>query len=263
MYTGISKINDSVYIDIAEVDVHAWLSYYTWKLNYEGQTAANKVLPDKNAIDPEIWEYINSKSNYFSGFESSLTNQPLGNFEIKCDNLAKRNKNLYYSSLANCPFLITPITGVSYEQVVDFCEWRTKIIGAGVIIFRLPSNAEWTNIVKAGLSDEERKSGDRDSIISTDNRCRLFNYKVTNPCKEMVETGYSQSKLQVIASNEPDKNKIYDTFGNVSEMVSEKGMSKGGNYLVYANQCHPDSVQYYSKPEKWLGFRCIAIKKNK
>ena len=43
-------------------------------------------------------------------------------------------------------------------------------------------------------------------------------------------------------------------------MTAEKGDARGGNYLLYAKQCHVDSIQHYNKPENWLGFRCIAVK---
>jgi hypothetical protein len=46
-------------------------------------------------------------------------------------------------------------------------------------------------------------------------------------------------------------------------MTSIKGVSKGGNFGLYANQCNIDSIQNYTKPEKWLGFRCIIIYKKK
>jgi uncharacterized protein (TIGR02145 family) len=61
----------------------------------------------------------------------------------------------------------------------------------------------------------------------------------------------------------PEKSGAFDVFGNVSEMINEKGLSKGGNYQLYPNQCHIDSVQHFNRPEKWLGFRCIAVKINK
>jgi len=43
-------------------------------------------------------------------------------------------------------------------------------------------------------------------------------------------------------------------------MIAEKGEARGGNYTLYAKQCHVDSIQHFKKPENWLGFRCIIVK---
>jgi formylglycine-generating enzyme required for sulfatase activity len=51
---------------------------------------------------------------------------------------------------------------------------------------------------------------------------------------------------------------IYNLIGNISEMTTEKGKSKGGNYTSVTDSCAVEMVQYYEKPEPWLGFRCIC-----
>lgn len=87
--------------------------------------------------------------------------------------------------------------------------------------------------------------------------CPTFNYNVKAECDRDTILG----KLNCVGQFSPSELGIFDIFGNISEMTLKKGVAKGGNFKLYANQCHPDSNQYYYKPAIWLGFRCIVIKK--
>lgn len=255
------KENDSLLIDQTEVTIHAWLSYYTWKQKNEGQISANKVLPDSNAIEPLIWSYIKNKSNTFCNQISMQTGQPLGYFRLECNESVKQNKNLTSANSSTCPILSFPITGVSHQQAVEFCKWRTMIFGQGKVEYRLPSEKEWIEIAKNNFKETERKIGFRDSLIYKDKLCRMYNYRTPTPCSHMLEEGLTEAMLDVIGRFAPDDKGLYDLFGNVSEMLAENGKAKGGSYLEFASQCHPDLTQHYSKPEKWLGFRCILHRK--
>jgi len=44
----------------------------------------------------------------------------------------------------------------------------------------------------------------------------------------------------------------------MSEMVSTKGIAKGGNFLLPLDSCKINMEQHYTKPEAWLGFRCVC-----
>ena len=47
--------------------------------------------------------------------------------------------------------------------------------------------------------------------------------------------------------------------GNVAEMVKEKGISKGGGWRSTLEQCRVGKDTEYTKPNAWLGFRCVCI----
>jgi Sulfatase-modifying factor enzyme 1 len=51
---------------------------------------------------------------------------------------------------------------------------------------------------------------------------------------------------------------LYNTIGNVAEMVSEHGIAKGGSYEQPLELCQIKKRQTYSKPEKWIGFRPVC-----
>ncbi|HET6224738.1 MAG TPA: hypothetical protein VFF27_00570 [Bacteroidia bacterium] len=51
--------------------------------------------------------------------------------------------------------------------------------------------------------------------------------------------------------------------GNVAEMTSVKGIAKGGSYSQYAKDSYSGAINNYTKPEFWLGFRCVVVKRPK
>jgi len=247
------RISDDVYYDETEIDVASWLSFYTWTIVHEGFGEVQKILPDSNAVESELWSYIRSKSTDFLSFEARYTQLPVGYFGKDCiidAELVKRLPNFKN----RCTILDLPITGISYEQAEAFCKWRTKTLGDNKIVFRLPTPEEWKYFAVNGLSETEKENGFRDSL--NNKKCAVFNYNI--PCNNGNDE--NQGNLKGVAMYSPKTNGAYDVFGNVSEMTSLKGVAKGGNFTLHANQSHVDSIQSYTKPEIWLGFRCIAIK---
>jgi len=250
---GTIEFTKDVYVDATEVDVGSWLSYYSWVLNHEGYEEAQKILPDSSAVEADLWTFIKKRSNDIINIPGRYSLQPIGYFGKVCKESAKYGKRLS-SERRYCALLNFPITGVSYTQVIGFCEWRTKIEGNNKFIFRLPTLEEWKDYAKICLSDLEKKNGFRDSL--SNKKCPKYNFNITCSCGN---DDY-QGKLNGIGLYSPDEKGAYDLFGNVSEMTSLNGIAKGGNFNLHANQCHLDSIQYYTKPQSWLGFRCIAIK---
>jgi hypothetical protein len=51
---------------------------------------------------------------------------------------------------------------------------------------------------------------------------------------------------------------LYDFLGNLVEMSSTKGVAYGGSFL---DTYHTGETfrTIYSKPERWLGFRCMVF----
>jgi formylglycine-generating enzyme required for sulfatase activity len=253
-YASTVKMGKNFYVDQSEIPVHAWLTYYNWILKHEGTEAALKVLPDSNAVEPEVWELIACKPTHsFPKYISPTTNLPFEGFCIFCpDLIEKYHVRSRYRIEKECSILYYPITGLTYEQTEEFCKWRSRIPGEGKITYRLPTFQEWTYFAK---------STEYPDSIGTykNNRFRRFNYKIVIPlCGDQEE-----AKQNGTSGYDSGKTGLDDIFGNVSEMTATRGLAKGGNYSLYASQCHPDSVQYYNGPSKFVGFRCIAFKTEK
>lgn len=87
--------------------------------------------------------------------------------------------------------------------------------------------------------------------------------KNDSPCARDVEYkkgGHPSGMMKSIAYW-PNSLGIRNFQGNVSEMTVEKGIAYGGNYTLPFSECKPESIQRYTHPEPWLGFRCIVVKK--
>jgi len=250
--SGFIEVSDKLYFEMTEVDVASWLSFYSWVLENKGYHAAQKILPDSIAIEPEVWDFLNVKSEIYDD-RITTTGKPIGFFKKDCSIPEKYKKRLYKVQ-GSCDFVSFPITGITYEQAVAFCEWRTKVQGNNKIVYRLPTNKEWIEFSTFKFSESEKNAGQRDSLYK--NKCPMFNYFSLKSCEDYP----FQGSLNGIAMFPREKSGAFDIFGNISEMTSIKGIAKGGNFTLFASQCHPDSIQSYSRPELWLGFRCVAEK---
>ena len=250
---SLEKVNDSTYIDATEMNVGSWLSYYNWILIHEGYINARKVLPDSTQVETKVWNYIKEKSGDYISTDGRYTGQPIGYFKkmTKARDVLDKGDGSNGFDIYNLP-----VVGISYEQAINFCKWRTKINGKGKYVFRLPTEKEWVSYCEAHIVSYDKTINMTDSVTNN-GKCVTFNY-YHKDCgnEEMISHVFPMSSFVC------DKNYVFDMFGNVSEMVAEKGKAKGGNYTLYASQCDNDSVQHYTKPEKWLGFRCVAIKIN-
>ncbi|WP_375561983.1 formylglycine-generating enzyme family protein [Bernardetia sp. OM2101] len=91
---------------------------------------------------------------------------------------------------------------------------------------------------------------------------RMFTYKPTyqNPYFDTNIFLYEGQLITTwIYSNQPVYHfGLYNMFGNVAEMTSEKGIAKGGSFAHTLEECAADKVQTYDSPQAWLGFRCVA-----
>lgn len=158
-----------------------------------------------------------------------------------------------------------PVVGVSYEQAVNYCKWRTEIVKyfadrinprssfgssykAKTFYYRLPTKEEWEYAAHAGTWQIYGFEG----IHVKNNQ---LNYNV----KEAAMLSYTSDITEPVEGKAPNKYNIYNMIGNVAEMTSVKGVSKGGSWLQSLDECKiTDSIKY-EKPKAWLGFRCVCV----
>lgn len=162
---------------------------------------------------------------------------------------------MYYSLYFWHPaFRDYPVVGISYEQALAFCKWRTERVKQFIhlgykkeweIEYRLPSKKEWEMIHFPNWNPS--KNSPKFNLRDTANLYSV-NYdgcNFTNPIK----------------SSEKNVFKIYNLIGNVAEMVQEKNICKGGSWKHLPSESFPGNDIFYQKPEAWLGFRCVCIVK--
>jgi formylglycine-generating enzyme required for sulfatase activity len=93
----------------------------------------------------------------------------------------------------------------------------------------------------------------------------LFYYGSLTPLSVITMSSDKSSKNSEknLSSSRPNEWGIYDTIGNVAEMVEEKRIAKGGSWVSKLNESHITDRIYYKQGEIWLGFRCACELTNK
>lgn len=220
---GTVQITNKLYFDATEITNFSWKEYLHWQAKTYGKTSKEykQALPDTT-----VWNELN-----------------------------KAYTTHYYSHPAYNDY---PVVGISYEQAVAYCKWRTdrvkQIYKAGIakdFVYRLPTKAEWENAANTGYSSiNVKKDGDK----------HKFNLKKSKADLEGV-AGNLNNNADVTApvkSYWPNNYGIYTIIGNIAEMVQEKGVSKGGSWIHTPEQSSLTKQIKYTKPTSWLGFRCVC-----
>lgn len=222
--SGTVWLKDSIYMDQTEVRNIDYHEYLNW-LKSNDTTKYAKALPDTL-----VWR------------DKLAFNEPYVEYYFR--------HPAYYQY---------PLVGVSYEQAINYCNWRTERVKESAklrnkknktinMYYRLPTKAEWEYAAHAGIWQVYGFEG-----IHVKNN--LLNYNV----KEAGLLNYGADITVPAKSGVPNKYNLYNMVGNVAEMIQEKGISKGGSWQHGLDECKiTDSVKY-KKPEAWLGFRCVCV----
>jgi formylglycine-generating enzyme required for sulfatase activity len=240
--TGTVKINDQLYMDETEITNFNWQEYVMWLANKHGKTAEEY----KNAL-PDTLVWRNKESQ----------NEPYVQY--------------YYSHPAYKEF---PVIGISYEQAVLYCKWRTervkelfktkaltdkKNVYPTNFEYRLPTKEEWEAAAKIGYSEKTKK------LLETKHKGQLLANLRRNLEDNVVVAGKPTQNLDITAqvkSYWPNAAGCYNLIGNVAEMTNQKGIAKGGSWINNPNEITVEKEIPYTKPTAWLGFRCVAELKN-
>lgn len=229
---GTVQISDSLFADKTEISNLAWQEYELWTKTQYGSHSKEHLatLPDTL-----VWR---EKLSY---------NEPYVEY--------------YYRHPAYKNF---PVVGISYEQALAYCSWRTqqvktqlsakKDVNHQSFEYRLPSKKEWELLAASSTEaiDKQGKDKKGNPIIVCVN---------PKPNSNGLSGKYPDVTAPVDAH---PKNALglYNTAGNVAEMISEKGICKGGGWRNALEDCRPAVDAHYSKPSSWIGFRCVCVVKN-
>lgn len=241
--TGTVKINDQLYMDETEITNFNWQEYVMWLANKHGETAVEY----KNAL-PDTLVWRNKESQ----------NEPYVQY--------------YYSHPAYKEF---PVIGISYEQAVQYCKWRTervkelfktkqltdkKNVYPSNFEYRLPTKEEWEAAAKIGYSEKTKK------LLETKHKGQLLANLRRKLEDNVVVAGNPTQNVDITApvkSYWPNAAGCYNLIGNVAEMTNQQGLAKGGSWISNPNEIDIERDITYTKPTAWLGFRCVAEIKSK
>jgi len=232
---GTAKINDTLFADVHEITLGVWAEYRTSLKRKFGETS-NEYL--KSAIDTSVWLWggMNSNEPYMS-----------------------QHRNLKF-------YKDYPVVGISYEQATAFCRWRSAWVQRQLEMahmypgikpeYRLPTESEWQMIT--GNAHDVYDQNNRVVVKKNtpDKKIYLIHYAANSFINDSVK-----SSVYTVPVGRFKKNRFgcYDLIGNVSEMVKEEGLSKGGSWNQSLEESSPEKKIPYTKPQPWVGFRCVCI----
>ena len=244
---GTVQINDTLFADRTEISNVGYREFLYWLASHDS-LKVESMLPDSLVWNDTIVSNENPFTQYYfrhPGF------------------------NTY------------PVVGISYEQALAFCEWRTLAVNYYIfckenkctkksdftglsfpikVKYRLPTKQEWEMISSGKLEVKKFPYGfDRVEIKWKGTCHHRFNCIYPNTSKGSNKGGDKSFYTSYTKSYFPNSHKLYNTIGNVAEMVSEKGIAKGGSFAHKLEECRIANNQSYTKPEGWLGFRCVAV----
>lgn len=251
------QIANNLFMDETEISNINYREYLYWLNKVHGESVQNQALPDTTT-----WYMSEAKPN--EPYVQTYFRHPAYNNH--------------------------PVLGLSYEQVVQYSKWRSDRVFEQMLIlrdesllaklsnenhfsieryfegkiegvkpnmtatypsYRLPTKQEWETAAKGLTNDDYGVNIAQKSIKKAKNKgLKLFNINYEDP-NNFVVTAPARSYLA-------NDFKLYNMIGNVSEMVAEKGVSKGGSYIHNINEVKISNDINYEKPTRWLGFRNIC-----
>lgn len=160
-----------------------------------------------------------------------------------------------------------PIQNISFEAAQAYCAWITKVYNQstekrkehGKVLFRLPTEAEWELAAYGkGTSDYPWKT----SKYTNEKGCYLANAYTTeedptcDDCSAKRISSRDGGFFPVVADAYfPNDYGLYNTSGNVAEMIQEKGIAKGGSWEDTPKNCKVTSRKEYQESSPAVGFR--------
>ncbi len=161
----------------------------------------------------------------------------------------------------------SPVQNISFEAAEEYCKWITKVYNNstdkkkeyGQVEFRLPSEEEWEYAARGNRTGNYPWGG---YYYRNAKGCFLLNTEVSGeePCKDCsdkTETPEKDGSFFTVYANAyfPNDFGLYNCSGNVAEMISVKGVAKGGSWGDHPDDAKIISVKKYDAPSPAIGFR--------
>lgn len=180
-----------------------------------------------------------------------------------------------------------PVVGVSWEQAVAFCAWRTSFFNThsteNVQDYRLPTESEWEYAARGGKKMATYPWGN--SYARNADGCFFANFKPYRGSYNDDE-GITTMKVGLFRPNDFG---LYDMAGNVAEWTAstyqttnnstfhdlnpdvihyahsnepdnlKRKVVKGGSWkdISYFMQCGVRTFEYQDMSRSYIGFRCV------
>jgi formylglycine-generating enzyme required for sulfatase activity len=147
-----------------------------------------------------------------------------------------------------------PVVCISFESALAYCEWLTAKYKASVngkykdVVFRLPSKGEWMAAADCKPQAPYPWYGSfpysPKGCYYCNIRCDTINWIEDGAFYPVEKTSYFPNKLG-----------LFNIIGNVAEMLSDKGIAKGGSWYNFPEEVDVRKVQRYESADPGVGVR--------
>ncbi|MBT6514530.1 MAG: SUMF1/EgtB/PvdO family nonheme iron enzyme [Crocinitomicaceae bacterium] len=210
--------------------------------------------------------------------ETSDENKPNGELWIGELSYARRFKNDYST---HSDYKNHPVVNISREQALKFCDWLTEKYNQFPkrkytrLAISLPTEEEWELIASGNNRDNYFPWGGPYAMNSKGEWLCNYNtvqerwiidlnnstYLVNGISKDMIQAAAGQDGALVTApvdSYYDNSLGIKNACGNVSEMVADLDVAKGGNWGSMIHEIGIKKSVIFTKPNPYVGFRFVA-----
>jgi len=150
-----------------------------------------------------------------------------------------------------------PVVNITYEGANLFCSWLTEKYNSlqgrkfNKVLFFLPNEQEWILAAKGKNENSIYAAG---NFLKNKKGLPMANYRRTDIPDSMRVASSSEYLAPVGAYWENDFG-IYNMSGNAAEMISEKGITKGGSFKNTEDDLKIDAKGNYKESACYIGFR--------
>jgi formylglycine-generating enzyme len=168
-----------------------------------------------------------------------------------------------------------PVVNVSWEAANLFCKWLTNYYNSDAkrkykkVIFRLPTESEWVTAAQGGnkmnnyswgmkllqgceYAGNFRHIGDECLKFDTVRKQIIVDRNVFGIAGELNDAADITAQVN---SYKPNAFGIYNSCGNVAEMINQKGIACGGGWKSLGGDIRITSRMSYARSASDIGFR--------
>jgi len=250
------------------------------------QKTGNSAAGDDVVIGKDIYMCVHEvrRSDYRIFCKETGHAEPCGEQYV----LEKLQWKENYKPLSGASTPVTealPVTCVSYDDAIAFCEWLSKKSGKK---YRLPTEVEWEYAARAG-TDLAYQSNDTfdpikiNGMLGSGDICQAYPEEILISIDDIKQQNDSASSLSVFqGSVVPNRWGLYHMLGNVQEFVvmtaavpkseiplagytlitgKKNVMLRGGSWLHDKRDCTVYAAQYNCPPysNDTMGFRIVEV----
>lgn len=256
-------------IEVSHKEIEEYFELLPYNLNlYAGATEVTNEMYElflTDLLKRKEFDQLQAHKIYKTDWRSYLP--------AKFQNLTE--ERLYANGSPDDPD--APIQNISYESATAFCEWLTAVYNNidhkkkkfKRVRFRLPTEKEWMTAASMlspnvdttfVFEEQQRKYAWGGAYARNSKGCFLANFNTSDfTPKDGQDAGspaLDGAYFSTLADAYfPNDYGLFNTIGNVAEMVQEKGKAKGGSWFHPPGISTIQHIQTYSEPQPYIGFR--------